>query len=147
MIVVYLSHLMLCHFSHHYCCCSVTKSCLTFCDPMDCSTPSFPVLQYLPEFSQPCVHWVDDSIQPSHPLLSNYPPALNLSNYQDLFYSGLLFLSKLMWCISTSGSLHMLLHLPFFPLYFSWLVFIHIFGAFPNHLTKICHKITLPYYN
>ena len=34
------------------CCCSVAKSCLTLCDPMDCSTPGFPVLQYLPEFSQ-----------------------------------------------------------------------------------------------
>jgi len=27
-----------------YCCCSVAKSCLTFCDPMDCSTPGFPGL-------------------------------------------------------------------------------------------------------
>ena len=41
---------------------------------MDCSTPSFPVLHYLPEFAQTHVHWVDDAIQPSHPLLSPSPP-------------------------------------------------------------------------
>ena len=34
------------------CCCSVTKSCLTLCDPMDYSMPGFPVLHYLPEFAQ-----------------------------------------------------------------------------------------------
>ena len=38
------------------CCCSVTQSCLTLCDPMDCGTPGFPVLQHLPEFTQPHVH-------------------------------------------------------------------------------------------
>ena len=54
------------------CCCSVTKSCPTLCDPMDYSTPGFPVLHYLPEFAQTHVHWVSDAIQPSipcHPLL------------------------------------------------------------------------------
>ena len=51
-----------------YCYCSVTKSCLTLCDPMDCSTPGFPVLHYPLEFAQTHVHWVGDAIQPSHPL-------------------------------------------------------------------------------
>ena len=37
---------------------SVTQSCSTLCDPMDCSTPGFPVLQHLPEFAQIHVHWV-----------------------------------------------------------------------------------------
>ena len=41
-----------------------------FVDPMDCSTPGFPVLHHLPEFAQTHVHWVGDVIQPSHPLLS-----------------------------------------------------------------------------
>ena len=50
-------------FSH--CCCSVTKSCPTLCDPMNCATPGFPVLHYLPEFAQNHVHWVSDAIQPS----------------------------------------------------------------------------------
>ena len=51
------------------CSCSVAKSCLILCDPMDCSTPGFPVLHYLPEFAQTHVHWVGDAIQPSHYLL------------------------------------------------------------------------------
>ena len=52
------------------CCCSgTTQSCPALCDPMDCSTPAFPVLQYLLEFAQTHVHQVRDAIQPSHPLL------------------------------------------------------------------------------
>ena len=55
-------------------CCSVAQSCLTLCDPMDCSTPGFPVLHYFLEFAQPHVHWVSDAIQPSQPLSSPSPP-------------------------------------------------------------------------
>ena len=50
------------------CFCSVTKSCLPPCNPMDYSTPGFPVLPYLPECVQTHVHRVGDAIQPSHPL-------------------------------------------------------------------------------
>ena len=64
------------------CFCSVPKSCLTFCNPMDCSTPGFPVLHYLLDFTQTRVHRVSDAIQPSHPLSSPSPPALNLSQHQ-----------------------------------------------------------------
>ena len=49
---------------------SVTYSCLTLCDPMDYSTPGFPVHHQLPKFTQNHVHRVGDAIQPSHPLLS-----------------------------------------------------------------------------
>ena len=49
-------------------CCSVTKLCRTLWDPMDCSTPGFPVLHYLPDFAQAHVHWVSNAIQSSHPL-------------------------------------------------------------------------------
>ena len=46
-----------------YCCCrSVAKSCLTPFDPVDCSTPGFPVLRYLPEFALTRIHWVSDTI-------------------------------------------------------------------------------------
>ena len=48
---------------------------LTLCDPMDCSTPGFPVLHCLLEFAQAHVHWVSDAIQPSHPLSSPCLPA------------------------------------------------------------------------
>ena len=46
---------------HQLRCCSVAKSCLTLCDPMDCSTPGFPVHHHLPEFAQTHVHWVADT--------------------------------------------------------------------------------------
>ena len=44
-------------------CCSVPKSCLTLCDPMDCSMPGFPVLQFLLEFAKTHVHWLGAAIQ------------------------------------------------------------------------------------
>ena len=50
-----------------FCCCSVAKSCLTLFDPMDCSTPGFPVFNHLPELIQTYIHWVSDTIQLSHP--------------------------------------------------------------------------------
>ena len=39
-----------------HCCCSVTKSCLTLCNPTDCSKPGFPILHYLPKFAHIHVH-------------------------------------------------------------------------------------------
>ena len=66
-------------------CCSVAQLCLTLCNPMDCSTPGLPVLHQLPELAQTHVHQVGDAIQPSHPLSSPSPPALNLFQHQGLF--------------------------------------------------------------
>ena len=54
-------------------------------EPMDCSTPGLPVHHQLPELAQTHVHRVGDAIQPSHPLSSPSPPALNLSQHQSLF--------------------------------------------------------------
>ena len=67
-------------------CCSVTQSCLTLSDHMDCRTPGSSVFHYLPEFAQIHVHRVGDAIQPSHPLLSPSPLAFNLSQHQGLFH-------------------------------------------------------------
>ena len=64
---------------------SVTQSCPTLCNPMNCSTPGLPVHHQLPESTQTYVHRVSGAIQPSHPLLSPFPPALNLSQHQGLF--------------------------------------------------------------
>ena len=66
-------------------CYSVAKSCPILCDPINWSTPGFPVLHYLLEFAQTHVQWVSDAIQPSPPLLPTSPPTLNLSYHQDLF--------------------------------------------------------------
>ena len=60
-------------------------SCVPLCNTMDCSTPDFLVLHYLPEFAQTRFHWVGDAIQPSHSLSPSSLPALNLSQHQDLF--------------------------------------------------------------
>ena len=64
---------------------SVTQSCPTLCDPMNCSTPGLPVRHQLLEFTQIHVQWVGDAIQPSHPLLSPSPPAPNPLKHQCLF--------------------------------------------------------------
>ena len=65
---------------------SVAQSCLTLCNPIDCSTPGFPVPWCLPEFAQVCIHWVMNmTIQPSLPLSPPSPPPLNLPQHQGLF--------------------------------------------------------------
>ena len=64
---------------------SVTQSCPTVCDPMDCSTPGLPVHHQLLEPAQTHVHGISDAIQPSHPLSSPSPPAFNLSQHRGLF--------------------------------------------------------------
>ena len=55
---------------------SVAQLCLTLCDPMDCSTPGFPVHHQIPELAQTHVHRVSDAIQPSHPLSSSFSSCL-----------------------------------------------------------------------
>ena len=70
-----------------YCCWSVTQSCPTFCDSMDCSMTGLPFLHHLLECAQTYVHWVGDVIQPSHLLSPPSPPALNLSQHQGFFSS------------------------------------------------------------
>ena len=57
---------------------SVVQSCPTLCDPMDCSTPNFPVQHQLPEPTQIHVHRIGDAIQPSYLLLSPSPPTFKL---------------------------------------------------------------------
>ena len=64
---------------------SVAQSCLTLCNPMNCTTPGLPVHHQLPEFTQTHVHRVSDAIQLSYPLSSPSPPAPNPSQHQGLF--------------------------------------------------------------
>ena len=76
-----------CTTAHHFwTVASVSVSqCLTLCDPMDCSTPGFPVHHQLLELTQTHVHRVGDTIQPSHPLFSPSLPTFSLSQHQGLF--------------------------------------------------------------
>ena len=66
----------------NHCWCSLTHSCLTLRDPMDCNMPGFPVHHCLLDFAQTHAHWVSDAIQLSHPQSPLSPPALNLSQHQ-----------------------------------------------------------------
>ena len=70
------SHIISVQFSH---------SVMSGCDPMDCSTPGFPVHHQHPELAQTHVCWVSDAIQTSHPLSSPSPPTVNLSQHQGPF--------------------------------------------------------------
>ena len=67
------------------CCYSVAQSYLPLWDPIDYSTPDFPVLPHLLEFVQTHVHWVDDAIQSSCPLSFLSPSALFFPWHQGLF--------------------------------------------------------------
>ena len=77
-------------------CRSVAQSCPSLCNPLDCSTPDFPVFHHLPEFAQTHVNWVCDAIQPSHLLLSPSLPAFNL------FPASGSFLMSRLWLIVAS---------------------------------------------
>ena len=75
------------------CCCSVTQSCLTLCDPMDCSMPGLHVPLHLPKFAQVHVHCMGDAIRPSHSLTPS-SSAFNLSQHQGFFPVSRLFTSS-----------------------------------------------------
>ena len=70
---------------------SIAQLCPTLCNPMDCSTPGFPVHHHLLELTQTHDHWVRDAIQPSHPISSPSPHSFNLSQH---------------WVFSNEMSLH-----------------------------------------
>ena len=72
--MLYGRSLLVIYFTYQF----ITQSCLTLCDPMDCSTPGFPVHHQLPELAQTHVHQVCDAIKPSY-FLSSPSPAFNLS--------------------------------------------------------------------
>ena len=90
---------------------SVAQSCLTLCDPMNCSTPGLSVHHQLLESTQTYVHWVGDAIQPSHPLSSPSHPALNLSQHQGLFQ----------W-VSSSHQVAKILEFQLQPQSFQWII-------------------------
>ena len=82
---------------------------------MNRSTPGLPVHPQLPESTQTHVHWVSDTIQPSHPLLSPSPPALHFSQHQGLFQ----------W-VSSSHQVARVLEFQLQYLSFQWIIPLHI---------------------
>ena len=85
------------------CCCSVVQLCPTLCNPIDCSTPGFPVPHYLPEFAQVHVHWIGDAIQPSHPLLFS-SVLISCSNFKIYIHTWPHFF-PFKYCVSFSMSI------------------------------------------
>ena len=83
--VFFLKPFRHCEYKYHFSSIQLLSRVLTLCDPIDCSTPGFPVHQQLLELSQNHVHLVGDAIHPSHPLLSPSPLAFNPSQHQGLF--------------------------------------------------------------
>ena len=76
---------------------SVTQSCLTLCDPMDCSTPGFPVYHQLPEFAQTHVHRVSDAIQPLYSVFWRYTKSklVSLNKWiKSITYTQSIYLEK-----------------------------------------------------
>ena len=83
---------------------SVTQSCLTLYDSMDCKILSFPAHHQLQEFTQTHVHPVDNAIQPPHPVSSLSPPAFSLSQYQDIYFQMSQFFASSDQSIGASAS-------------------------------------------
>ena len=72
---------------------SVTQSCPTLCDSMDCSITGFPVNHHLLELAQTHVHWDSGAIQPSRSPSSHFPPAFNLVQLSGSFPMSPFFVS------------------------------------------------------
>ena len=107
-------------FTMSRCCYSVTKLYLTLCEPMNCRTPGFSVLYYLPEFTQSHADWISNAIQPSHPLSSPSPLAFNISQHQGLFSSQLF--ASCGQIIEASASVHPMNIQGWLPLGFTGLI-------------------------
>ena len=99
---------------------SVTQSCPTRCNLMDCGMPGLPVHHQLLELTKTHVHWVSDAIQPCHPLLSPYPPAFNLPSISVFSNKSVLHISGQSIGISASASVLPMKIQDWFPL--DWLV-------------------------
>ena len=102
------SHDPSCFYGILCCCCSVAQSCPTLCDPMDCSTPDFPVHHQLPELAQTHVHWVSGAIQPTHLILC-HPLLLLPSIFPSIrvFYNESALLIRWPKCWSISFSINL----------------------------------------
>ena len=64
---------------------SVARSCLTLCDPMNCSMPGLPVCHHLPEFTQTCPssRWCHPAISSSVVPFSSCPQSLPASVFSN----------------------------------------------------------------
>ena len=137
-------HRNICMCVYVYIFCSVQSlSCVQFCNPMDCSMPDFPVHRRLLEFAQTHVHWVGDANQPSNPLSSLSPPAINLSQHQGLFQWVILCIRwpkywSFSFSISPSNEYSGLISFTI-----DWFDLLAVQGALKNLLQYHCSKATV----
>ena len=96
---------------------SVAQSCPALCDPMNRSMPGLPVHHQLPESTQTHVHQVSDAIQPSHPLSSPSPPALNLSQHQVFSNESALCIK---WPKYWSFNFNISVYIAIYPFLYQW---------------------------
>ena len=122
--------------------CSVTKLSPTLCDTVDCSTPGFPLLHYLPEFAQTSVHWVGDAIQPSHPL-SLPSPALSFPASGSFSGSRLFTSDGQSIGASASASVLPVNIQGWFPLGLTGLISLQSKGLFKSLLQHHCLKASI----
>ena len=118
------------------------------CNPMNCSTPGFPVHHQLPEFTQTHVHWVSDAIQPSRSLSAPSPPSFNLSQHQGLFqWVSSLFASGGQWSCKELDRTKQLSQLEFYKSYSGvtfCVVFFSFFFSFLKYLlTWLCEVLVV----
>ena len=115
---------------------SVVQSCLTLCDPMDCSTPGLPVHHHLLELAQTHVHSVGDASQPSHPLSSPSSPAFNLAQHQSLQMSQFFTSGGQSIRVSASASVLPTNIQDWFPLGLTGLISLQSKGLLQHHSSK-----------
>ena len=123
---------------------SVTQSCLTLCNPMDCGMPGFPVHHQLSELAQTHVHRASDAIQPSHPLSSPSPPTFNLSQHHVFSNKSVLLIRwpkywSFSFSISPSNDFSALI---FFRI--DWLDFLAVQGTLESLLQHHSSKASIP---
>ena len=124
-------------------CCSDAQLCPILCDPMDCSTPGFPVTHHLLYFAQTHVHWDNDAIQPSHPLSSPSPPAFYLSQHQGSFLVSWLFASGGQ-SIGASASASVLpMNIRLIPFRIDWFDLLAVQGTLRNLLQHHSSKASI----
>ena len=116
------------------------QSCPTLYDPMDCSTPGFPVHYQLPQPTQTHVHHVSDSIQPSYPLLSPSPPTFNLSQHKGFFSESALSIRWPSFSFSVSPSNE---HPGLISFIMDWLDFLAVQGTLKSFLQHHSSKASI----
>ena len=122
---------------------SVAQLCWTLWDLMGCSTPGLPVHHQLPEFTQTLVHRVSDAIQPSHPLLSPFPPAFNHSQHHRLQMSQFLASDGQSTGVSTSASVLPMNIQDWFTFRMDWLDLLAVQGTLKSLLQHHSSKASI----